>query len=93
MEAEPVEDPLEVVPDGVCAQSQPIGDGRVGESFCREQRDLRLAPAEPKRDPQLLSGRKQASVAHGLMESGETGKKGTPQEHDGDERLRYVRDR
>jgi hypothetical protein len=40
MEAEPVQDPLEVVPDGVCAQLQPLGDGCVGQSFRRKQRDL-----------------------------------------------------
>jgi hypothetical protein len=36
MEAEPVENPLEVMTDGMGAQPHPLGDVRVGESFRRK---------------------------------------------------------
>jgi hypothetical protein len=86
MEAEPVENPLEVVPDGMRAQPQPLGDIRVGETFRREQRDLRLSAPKPEADPQLLGGRKShAQPIH--MERGEAGGEGAAQGHHGEQVL------
>jgi hypothetical protein len=57
VEAQPVEHPLEVVPDGVRAQPHPLGDVGVGETFRRQERHLRLPAPQAEADAQLLGGR------------------------------------